>query len=369
MSRLVDADPPATCDPSDHFRNLFHRLMPMEKRRIFAGNGALSCHVGLMLLVATCTPENSTAHTEQPSIKWQEGQEFHYQLSSVVEMDFTDSTLERLLGTLEQTQRICCFRDRRIDPNMLVQFTAGNQSLGNSLRQLAAQQRIGMTVLGSVVYFGPREDTERIDGLLALQGKNEARLPKFVRGRLQATRVLHWPMLAEPRQIIQQVARNYDLTVQGIDRVPHDLWASKTLPSLAFSEQMTILTHGFGLTYRFLGPDIVELVSIPDSISLPRSKSHDYLPASPISKDPRSDNQRYTFTVPNRPARDALQILASRFRLELVITPDASERADRRVTVQVREATRQEALASVTGAAELEYKIQGERLIILKKHQ
>ena len=53
-----------------------------------------------------------------------------------------------------------------------------------------------------------------------------------------------------PQDLIVDLANEAQLTVQGLDQVPHDLWPAMDLPKLTWTDRLTIVLAGFGLTFK-----------------------------------------------------------------------------------------------------------------------
>ncbi len=81
-----------------------------------------------------------------------------------------------------------------------------------------------------------------------------------------------WDELAEPRGLVQELAREASVQIAGLDTIPHDLWPAANLPSLAWTDRMTLVLAGFGLTFQWQDqPDHIRLVPLPQPKLLARS--------------------------------------------------------------------------------------------------
>lgn len=180
-------------------------------------------------------------------VNWPEGRRFRDQLVQ-----------------LSERQRVAIFLDRRIDPDQSVSFSARQITFLELLNRLAA--KVGATTLdiGSVIYIGPRD---QVAGLtrIAQQRVREARaLSSRADRRWLAKRPCRWERLARPRRLLERLAEEVGVTIDGIDKVPHDLWPQTSLPPLRWIDRMTLVLAGFGLTYQFVDQgDGVRPVPLP----------------------------------------------------------------------------------------------------------
>ena len=74
-------------------------------------------------------------------------------------------------------------------------------------------------------------------------------MPAAVSRPLLQPKPLAWPDFATPRDILTDLARQNGLTLEGLDRVPHDLWAAADLPPLSLVERLTLVANQFDLTF------------------------------------------------------------------------------------------------------------------------
>ncbi|HEX6984308.1 MAG TPA: hypothetical protein VF170_02975, partial [Planctomycetaceae bacterium] len=95
-----------------------------------------------------------------------------------------------------------------------------------------------------------------------------------LRGRqfeLSRKRTLQWPDLEEPRPLIERAAGEYGLRVEGLERIPYDLWGAGQLVNVNAAEALTALLIQFDLTFAWTGDaDGVRLVAIPDEVAVKR---------------------------------------------------------------------------------------------------
>ncbi len=90
--------------------------------------------------------------------------------------------------------------------------------------------------------------------------------------RLLAERRWRWDELAEPHDLIRELGAEAQVTIEGLDEIPHDLWPAVELPALSWTDRMTLVLAGFGLTFEFADRgERIRLVALPQQSLLERT--------------------------------------------------------------------------------------------------
>jgi hypothetical protein len=106
----------------------------------------------------------------------------------------------------------------------------------------------------------------------ALRNEEVSRLPAAAQSRLARTAAWQWDAMSTPRELLEQLAREAGVTIDGVQTIPHDLWPAVHLPPLTFAERLTLLLAGFELTFEFSGSGAgVRFVPLPQKPLLVRS--------------------------------------------------------------------------------------------------
>lgn len=246
------------------------------------------------------------------------------------------------LEQLAQRQRVAIFLDRRIDPEQQVSCSARQITFAELLNHLAAKVDAVTVHIGSVIYIGPRD---QVSGLsrVAEQRTREARALPGRGGRALLTkRSWGWEALAEPRRLLDELAEEARVSIHGTDGIPHDLWPRTKLPPLRWTDRLTLLLAGFGLTFELTEQgDVIQLVPLPKPELIVRS--HD-VTLSQTNWDrvarqfPRADIQRFPNRIEFRGTREEHKRLR-----ELLSRPASpkSARPPRGKTVHSLRVTRQ----------------------------
>jgi hypothetical protein len=164
--------------------------------------------------------------------------------------EWGSNPLRKALDSLARSQRVAIFLDRRVDPGQPIDFSVRNETLREVIQRLARSLQLGVSRVGPVVYLGPPETASVLGDIVELRRSEIRRWPTVTSKRLLTVRPVAWHELAEPRELILQLARQSQLEIEGLEHVPHDLWPAVDLPPLDFAEHLSLLLAGFGLTFE-----------------------------------------------------------------------------------------------------------------------
>src|SRR5207244_277108 len=116
------------------------------------------------------------------------------------------------------------------------------------------------------LYIGPRETASQLATIAAMRRQDVARQPNDIKARLLKTEAWKWDELAQPRDLLRNLARQGGVSVENADAMPHDLWPAVSLPPLVWVDRMTLLVAGFGWTFEIDEHGAsVRLVPVPTS--------------------------------------------------------------------------------------------------------
>lgn len=210
-----------------------------------------------------CVPTHLAA--EEPVV-WKTAVEFRRALDDSVGVNWGDVTLQEAMHSLATNQRVCLFLDRRVDPEQRLQFVAPGEPLEQLLARLAKERQLGMSVVGSVVYLGPPASSASLATLAAIKRQEVSDLPAKGKAAWLKSAPLTWPRLAQPRDLVQQVAAACGATLTNAEAIPHDLWNAGSLPPLPACDRLTLLLAGFGMTFELAASGAeITLVAAPQS--------------------------------------------------------------------------------------------------------
>ncbi len=190
-------------------------------------------------------------------------------------------TLRDIVRQLTDSQRISIVLDRRVDPTQSVELTLPQTPLRDILTALARKVEAEISVVGNVVYVGPADSAKKLRTLVELRNNELSKLSSAAtpgklpwRNRpvaLTQKKSFAWQDIDRPRDILKQVADKYQVEIDGLDKLPHDLWATASLPQVTAIEALSLLLVQFGSTFEFV-PDraAIRIVSIPQRVLIER---------------------------------------------------------------------------------------------------
>jgi hypothetical protein len=326
--------------------------------------------------------------------------------------------LRPALERLGYSQQLAIVLDRRIDPGQLVQLSMNDARVDEILRSIADTHDGYVSQVGPVIYIGPRDNVAQLATLVAVRQAQLADLPAELRIRWGKHSFASWPQLSEPRTLVAQWARERAISIDGIERIPHDLWPAQSLPELDLLERLIIALVGFDLNPEIDREGRIRIEAMPSGLQLderyllppgrrtwtdlrsqlPSAKiewlqgrrelrivgtAEDHRAArrwllgeSPATRtidparptrptEPRLENKRFTLTVKQQPLRQVLAAIAHQTGYELVWDQVPSQIQERRISVTVNQATIDELLASILHQQPVTYRRQSSELRII----
>ena len=220
---------------------------------------------------------------------WATGPAFQRQLARQVSVVWSDSPLRLALDGLSRSQDVAIVLDRRVDPGRKLSLSVSDVALETLLQTVAQQCGLDMAQFGSVIYLGPPNSASRLSALVASREKGLRNMPATAARVYRQSRAMAWDSLAEPRNLLADLASDNQLDIAGLDRVPHDLWPALELPSMSLLERLTLIANQFDLTFDIApkGREIT-LTPIPDDLDNPERNlpSSEAISQSPTQSPP-----------------------------------------------------------------------------------
>ena len=321
---------------------------------------------------------------------------------------------------LATTQEVAIFLDRRIDSDQRLALAASDVTLRQALDQLAAASGCGTSLLSTLLYMGPPRAAAELRTLIARLERQVARSPNRMQQVWHHRRPLTIKRLADPRDVLRSLGERHQISIVGIDAVPHDAWAARELPPLRLSEQIPLLLIGFDLECQLKsgGRQVViapierpvavakryprtaavmnQVTSWQTTVSgvdvavdrrdiVVRGRLEDHEELARILSSTPSNRQRprrrsakvqreehaYTLRVSEQPLVRVLEQLGQQIRLEISYQGrPISESADeltQRVTFSVDNVKLDELLAAVLQPAGLVHQRSGQRVVVRRR--
>jgi hypothetical protein len=208
---------------------------------------------------------------EEP-IAWLTGEKLKSQLEQKVGATWEGIPFRRAITSLSRSQRVAILLDRRVDPDEKVDLSFTDVTLDAALELIAGKKQVGVAQVGPVIYFGPTMTAEKLRTLAALRREEALHLPSQARSRILQQQPMRWDDLAAPRDLLAKLSADAHVTVEGADRIPHDLWAAADLPAANFIDRLTLIAGQFDLTFSFADDGAsVRLVEVPETVAIQKS--------------------------------------------------------------------------------------------------
>lgn len=295
-------------------------------------------------------------------------------LRTPVAVFWSGDPLRRAIGTLCASQGVAVLLDRRVDPDRPVDLRSEEITLGQVLRQVAEAHGLGVTALGPVVYLGPPDAAAVLRSVARSRWEEVRKLPPTSVQRWLRAQRLSWDDLSEPRELVSQLIVQSGFRAEGLDRLPHDLWAGAELPPLPLVERLTLILIQFELTFA-VSPDgqAITLVALPEELLAAARQAGGKPSGEPLAlpgrgkvgagKGRRPAEVRFTQKPTQGPVGVLLQQIANKLGLELRIDQQAIQAAglslDRSISFEVQQATLDELLEAVLAPAGLAFRRTG----------
>jgi hypothetical protein len=227
-------------------------------------------------LVAFAALTSSASRGDEP-MAWLTGEKLRAQLEQKTGIDWGGTkgrTFREAIASLSRAQRVAILVDRRVDPDQKIELSVDDVTLESALKLIAAKKQIGMTQVGSVIYFGPKATAEKLRTLAAVRRDEALKLPSAARSRILQIHPMRWEELATPRDLLSVLSTDAKVRIDGTDRIPHDLWAAADVPPANFIDRLTLIAGPFDLTFRFADDgESVQLVNMPEAPVIEKSYS------------------------------------------------------------------------------------------------
>ncbi len=184
------------------------------------------------------------------AVHWATGAALEQRLAGNVSLQFANSPMRQAIRRISEAKQVAILLDRRVDPGQKLDITLKDVSLESALQAIARRSGLGMSRLGNVVYFGPAPVAKRLRAVAAALEKDVRRLPSAAQRKYLSPKRLAWDDLASPRDLLTELARQNGLKIDGLEKMPHDLWASADLPAISLIDRLTLIAIQFDLTFK-----------------------------------------------------------------------------------------------------------------------
>lgn len=231
--------------------------------------------VGIVALTCLLTPVTAQESATKPTVNFVTSTKFKEALSQPLSLSWTDRPVRAGLLELSELRRLAILLDRRIDPTSSISLQAQKLPLKQLVEQAAAPLTANVSVIGNVVYVGPQVTAQKLRTIVDLRhaelispltGSKNAVASSAATSARTSRRTIQWDDLTTPAEILNLIAQRYELRMEGLDSVPHDLWVANSLPTVTSAEALQLVLGQFDLTFEWLERGkSVRIVPLPDS--------------------------------------------------------------------------------------------------------
>jgi hypothetical protein len=265
--------------------------------------------------------------------------------------------------------------DRRLDPDLPVTRQCRGEPVGEVLGDVAKAVDAEVVELRSTIRIAPRPVAADLGRAEAARDRELAKLPKRQRAPPQASRPWTWPNGARPADLVAAAAADAAVPIVGLDSIPHDHLAGRTLPPLSLAERLDLVLADYEKRISWRPADEGEALTaviVPLTAGLgtavavdkpPRTK-----PSAPPGEKPAAQGT-IRFTL--RAAAPLDQLLASvSGQLGLTLAVDQEALAERGIApgeivrLELKEASRDQLLDAIVKPLKLGWRIDGDTLQI-----
>jgi len=279
---------------------------------------------------------------------WATGPKLQKILAEPIDILWSGNPLRQAVESLAHTRDVAVLIDRRVDPERKLDLQLKGVTLDSALRQIADSRGLGVSRLGDVLFLGPPEAAERLPRLAAAMESTIRHLPPASRRKWLQRKAFRWDDLDAPRDIVKRLGEESGIRIEGLDRIPHDLWAGADLPPAPLLDRLLLVVIQFDQTIT-IAPDgsSAEIVPAP---SVPLNQAEDAprrIQSSPAAPADRLKERPPTaapfmihrLAIREKPLGPVLKELAKQLDLELRMDEEAIRAAgislDQRVSITV----------------------------------
>lgn len=252
-------------------------------------------HSAFIISFLALVPPGGEAVLDRPVPERVTGPLFAKALDTKISASWRNVELRSILNRLADEHKTAVILDRGIDPTQELELDIKYQPLEAAFGVVAKSAGAELCVLGNTIYIGPVNRIAKLRTLQHLRSQepltNESRLPARRTSELSRTETIHWNDLDEPRRLIVDLATQAGIEISNPEAIPHDLWATGTLPKATITESLSLILIQFDLTFTWNEDTTqIRLVPVPEIVTVEKP----YIPkGAPSSKASLAARQRF----------------------------------------------------------------------------
>jgi len=213
-----------------------------------------------------------------------------------------EATLRTIVEAIQTARRAAILPDRRLDPSCFRTASAAGEPLRTALERLAGQWSAGASVVGNCVYLGPVPSAANLRTLTKLRtdelADKASAIPESRRTALTRGNTFRWNDLDRPTDILSRLSEQYAVSIDGREKIPHDLWGAAVLPEANAIEALSLVLIQFDLTFSWTDHGRgVRIEPAPERVAIERTYS------VPRGLSPAAAIERWQEQIPDLSAR------------------------------------------------------------------
>ena len=320
--------------------------------------GYLGWFASIILLAFACpsitlAQSGSSVLVAPQETKYLTGKKLDRQNLQALSIWWKDGELRDRLRAFSDTQNIAIMLDRHVDPSTIVNLGVENRTVEQIFLRISSAAKIGVCRIDDCYYFGPVDTTIA----LPIAMDTLSRQAKKVARRSAVKWTVKRPIRTEPvvatKALIQAIATKHGFAVNGLNKLPHDLWYSVSLPPTSVLGQLQLILAGFDKTFE-IDPDgkSITIIDFPKTESARRVFRVSKRPANSKELTAQFPDLKIKFRKTSVTATGSPSQLA---QLEVALIEQVEPQADQKVVLTLKaEASRLEILQKIASTAKLE---------------
>lgn len=203
-------------------------------------------------VIALLAPVGGTAVCQEPSdgVDWLTGKDLDQENQLAFSASWTDAPLRSRLTAFANQRKIGIFIDRRVDPGLQINISMSQVTSEQFLWEIADRCGIGVCRIEDFYYLGPLETAATLPHVWKTLKGETSKLRRASPVQWTDSQPMKFNSIVSPRNLIQDLAQEYDFHPTNLDEISHDVWFGFELPAMSLDSRIAILTVGFDKWYR-----------------------------------------------------------------------------------------------------------------------
>ncbi len=161
--------------------------------------------------------------------------------------------------------------DRRVDHTKPVQLSVNAMPLSQVLDNVAELEQLEARRIGPLLYISTEQRIARLR--IAIAASRQLALTSY--RELAEKQDWKWNRFTTPTELIDQILNDSELQASGIELVPHDLLAARSMANVSRADLLTLLLFGFDLTWNKSDTKLLSIERLADTSTVDRRYSLD----------------------------------------------------------------------------------------------